>query len=363
MTSFNETKLTKLAWQGAEGATSVFVELLQRNISRVYPAGYRIDSSNYNPTMAWTLGVQMASLNTQTHDLGWQLNFGMFKRNRSTGYVLQPRCLLEKEGLEKDRSTSWSPVDASWSPVDGPFDAPAGFVLSVTIISAQYLPQGSKEKGRGSRSKSEKRRRDKGGVTSVRLELRGVPADCSSFSTHNNMSGHGNNRNGRGGTVGGGRGGPEGDTFYNEGKVNGNKKNDFWDERATFPLRAPELALLNIQIVDAGGQLLGFNTLPVAGLREGYRRVAVYSRDGRSVHGHEGCSIFAHFAFSHAPERTPSGFVVSSSAPPRRGRLVLPHQLAYTQRSSLAQRQQLGNQRHVPAAGGQDDAANQRWLV
>jgi hypothetical protein len=317
MISFSETKLTKMAWQGADGACSMFVELFQKNISRSYPAGYRIDSSNYNPTMAWTLGIQMVSLNTQTHDLGWEVNFGMFRRNSGCGFVLKPDCLLEKQAGEQP-----------WSPVDGPFDAPPGFALSVTIISAQYIPRNDKDKGKDKRKKSvDKSKKEKGGVPSVRLELRGIPADCGSFITNNVR---------------------KGDAFYNDGSDNtaSSKQPDYWDERASFSLMAPELAFLNMQIIDGNGQLIGFNTLPVTGLREGYRRVAVYSRDGRSVHDHEFCSVFVHFAFSHEVKRTHGGMVVTPSSTPRKNRLVLPHQPTYSSRS-----------RSSP------DASHQRWLV
>ena len=43
------------------GADAEFAAILQGNICRVYPAGYRIDSSNFNPTMCWSLGVHGVS--------------------------------------------------------------------------------------------------------------------------------------------------------------------------------------------------------------------------------------------------------------------------------------------------------------
>lgn len=44
---------------------SLFDRFTQRNILRVYPAGTRIDSSNYNPVLAWNHGCQMVALNMQ----------------------------------------------------------------------------------------------------------------------------------------------------------------------------------------------------------------------------------------------------------------------------------------------------------
>ena len=35
-------------------------------VVRVYPAGMRIDSSNFNPISVWSCGIQMAAMNYQT---------------------------------------------------------------------------------------------------------------------------------------------------------------------------------------------------------------------------------------------------------------------------------------------------------
>lgn len=43
--------------QGAE-----FVEYNKRQLSRIYPAGGRVDSSNYNPQQAWNAGCQIGML-------------------------------------------------------------------------------------------------------------------------------------------------------------------------------------------------------------------------------------------------------------------------------------------------------------
>lgn len=55
MSSFVESKTTNLVNnQGAE-----FVKYNQRQLSRIYPAGGRVDSSNYNPQVAWNAGCQI----------------------------------------------------------------------------------------------------------------------------------------------------------------------------------------------------------------------------------------------------------------------------------------------------------------
>lgn len=60
---------------------------------RVYPSGYRVTSSNFNPIKYWEHGVQMVATNWQTYDLGQQLNEAMFEGVNKKGYVLKPAHL------------------------------------------------------------------------------------------------------------------------------------------------------------------------------------------------------------------------------------------------------------------------------
>jgi hypothetical protein len=50
---------------GMSHVNTLFDRFTQRNILRVYPAGTRIDSSNYNPVLSWNHGAQMVALNMQ----------------------------------------------------------------------------------------------------------------------------------------------------------------------------------------------------------------------------------------------------------------------------------------------------------
>ncbi|CAL1201298.1 Phosphatidylinositol-specific phospholipase C, X domain family protein [Candida parapsilosis] len=60
---------------------------------RVYPSGYRVTSTNFNPIKYWEHGVQMVATNWQTYDLGQQLNEAMFEGVNKEGYVLKPTHL------------------------------------------------------------------------------------------------------------------------------------------------------------------------------------------------------------------------------------------------------------------------------
>ena len=52
-----------------------------QQLSRVYPKGSRVDSSNYDPQPMWNAGSQMVALNFQTGDKPMQLNEGKFMQN------------------------------------------------------------------------------------------------------------------------------------------------------------------------------------------------------------------------------------------------------------------------------------------
>ncbi|KIW71386.1 hypothetical protein PV04_03562 [Phialophora macrospora] len=69
-------------------------------LMRVFPAGRRVDSSNFNPCFFWRQGIQMVVMNWQRLDRGMMLNQGMFADE--SGWVLKP------EGYRSDAVASVS---------------------------------------------------------------------------------------------------------------------------------------------------------------------------------------------------------------------------------------------------------------
>jgi phosphatidylinositol phospholipase C delta len=64
--------------------------------ARIYPAGSRISSTNYNPVPHWVAGAQIVALNWQTRDSEeMRLNLGNFRDNGSCGFLLKPLCLRD----------------------------------------------------------------------------------------------------------------------------------------------------------------------------------------------------------------------------------------------------------------------------
>jgi hypothetical protein len=95
-------------------------------LSRIYPKGTRIDSSNYVPVTPWATGAQLVALNYQTGDLAYHINFGKFQENGSTGYVLKPDYMIFNNVPEPSE----------------------GVRLIVNVISACHLPKpGGAQKG------------------------------------------------------------------------------------------------------------------------------------------------------------------------------------------------------------------------
>lgn len=58
----------------------------RRALTRVYPKGPRVDSSNYDPLRLWLCGVQMVALNYQTP--GKRLLQELCAANELLGYLL-----------------------------------------------------------------------------------------------------------------------------------------------------------------------------------------------------------------------------------------------------------------------------------
>lgn len=105
--SFSETKLLQLI------AKSGGIEAMRRytavHLARIYPAGYRVDSSNYDPQDAWEAGCQMVALNGQKsiffHPHAAWLNAGRFRGNGGCGFVAKPCHLLSHDPPQPKKLT------------------------------------------------------------------------------------------------------------------------------------------------------------------------------------------------------------------------------------------------------------------
>ncbi|XP_069464387.1 1-phosphatidylinositol 4,5-bisphosphate phosphodiesterase beta-1 isoform X3 [Ambystoma mexicanum] len=210
MSSFVETKgLEQLTKSPVE-----FVEYNKMQLSRIYPKGTRVDSSNYMPQVFWNAGCQMVALNFQTIDLSMQLNMGMYEYNGKSGYRLKPE-FMRRPDKHFDPFTE--------STVDGI----VANTLSVKIISGQFLS-------------------DKKVGTYVEIDMFGLPVDTrrKAFKTKTSQ---------------------------------GNAINPVWEEEPIVFKKVvlPSLACLRIAVYEEGGKFIGHRILPVSAIRPGYHYIGM----------------------------------------------------------------------------------------
>lgn len=121
MSSFSETKAEK---QFLQLNTMLFLAYHRNQISRVYPKGQRIDSSNFNPIPFWNVGSQMIALNYQTGDKAMQLNQAKFRDNGQCGYLLKPK-FMQNESFHPNNPLSINPMEEC--------------TISIHIIAGRHL--------------------------------------------------------------------------------------------------------------------------------------------------------------------------------------------------------------------------------
>uniref|UniRef100_A0A7M4FYU6 1-phosphatidylinositol 4,5-bisphosphate phosphodiesterase gamma n=1 Tax=Crocodylus porosus TaxID=8502 RepID=A0A7M4FYU6_CROPO len=102
MSSFPETKAEKYV-NKIKGKK--FLQYNRLQLSRIYPKGQRLDSSNYDPLPMWICGSQLVALNFQTPDKPMQMNQALFMSSGQCGYVLQPPNMRDDLFDPFDKST------------------------------------------------------------------------------------------------------------------------------------------------------------------------------------------------------------------------------------------------------------------
>lgn len=222
MSSFKESKAFGLA----QTSGTAFMHHNMDKLSRIYPAGSRTDSSNYNPAPMWNVGCQIVALNFQTPSKEMQINQGRFLPNGFCGYVLKPE-------FQRDLSSQFDPNTLT----NGPWLKKKTF--HVMVISGQQLPKVNKEKHNSIVDPL------------VRVEIYGVPADNASKETH---------------------------------YIDNNGFNPMWNERFQFDIHVPELAMVRFVVEDydstSQNDLVGQYCLPLTSVQNGYRHVPLHTKRG-----------------------------------------------------------------------------------
>uniref|UniRef100_A0A8C5HHA2 Phosphoinositide phospholipase C n=1 Tax=Gouania willdenowi TaxID=441366 RepID=A0A8C5HHA2_GOUWI len=226
--SFSETRAQSLV----NHRTEQFLAFNQRQLSRIYPSAYRIDSSNFNPQFYWNVGCHLVALNYQTEGRMMQLNRAKFMVNGGIGYVLKPPPMCKG---------SFNPFS------DDPLPAYPKKQLILKIISGQQLPK-----------PPDSMLGDRGEIIDpfVEVEIIGLPVDCCKEQTR---------------------------------VVDDNGFNPVWEETLSFTLHMSEIALVRFLVWDhdpIGRDFIGQRTVAFSSLMPGYRHVY--------LEGFTEASIFVH---------------------------------------------------------------------
>ncbi|XP_076616639.1 1-phosphatidylinositol 4,5-bisphosphate phosphodiesterase eta-2 [Chaetodon auriga] len=232
VSSLNETVMNQIL----QLKPGELVRFNQRQLLRVYPSNYRVDSSNFNPQPYWNAGCHMVALNYQTEGRMLELNRAKFSTNGNCGYILKPKCM---------RKAAFNPV------LEDPLPGHRKTQLVLKIISGQQLPK-PKDSMFG----------DRGEIIDpfVEVEIIGLPIDCSKQQTR---------------------------------VVDDNGFNPMWEETLVFNIQMPQIALVRFQVWDhdpIGRDFIGQRTVAFTSMMPGYRHVY--------LEGMAASSIFVHVAIN-----------------------------------------------------------------
>nr|XP_056707063.1 1-phosphatidylinositol 4,5-bisphosphate phosphodiesterase beta-2 [Euleptes europaea] len=212
VSSFTEMKAYELLTK----SPIQFVDYNKRQMSRIYPKGTRMDSSNYMPQMFWNVGSQMVALNFQTTDVPMQQNMALFEFNGQSGYLLK-HIFMRRPDKQFDPFS----VDR--------IDVVVASTLSITIISGQFLSERSVK-------------------SYVEVELFGLPGDPKR-------------------------------RYRTKLTPTANSINPVWKEDAFVfeKIMMPELASLRVVALEEGGKFIGQRIIPITAVCSGYHHICLRS--------------------------------------------------------------------------------------
>ncbi|XP_041835595.1 1-phosphatidylinositol 4,5-bisphosphate phosphodiesterase eta-2 [Melanotaenia boesemani] len=232
VSSLNETVMNQIL----QLKPGELVRFNQRQLLRVYPSNYRVDSSNFNPQTYWNLGCHMVAMNYQTEGRMLELYRAKFLSNGNCGYILKPKYMCK---------AAFNPM------VEDPLPGHRKTQLVLKIISGQQLPK-PKDSMFG----------DRGEIIDpfVEVEIIGLPVDCTKQQTR---------------------------------VVDDNGFNPMWEETLVFNIQMPQIALVRFQVWDhdpIGRDFIGQRTIAFSSMMPGYRHVY--------LEGMAESSIFVHVAIN-----------------------------------------------------------------
>ncbi|XP_068436391.1 1-phosphatidylinositol 4,5-bisphosphate phosphodiesterase beta-2 [Clinocottus analis] len=214
--SFVISSLVETRGEAMISKTAVeFVEYNKRQMSRIYPKGTRMDSSNYSPQPFWNVGCQLVALNYQTMDFPMQLNMALFEFNGRTGYILKHDVLRRS--------------DKKFDPFCDRIDTVVASTLTIKIYSGQFLSEKSVKTG-------------------VEVEVIGLPGDPKK-------------------------------KYRTKWSTTPNAINPVWNEEPFVfeKILLPEMASLRIVVHEENGKFLGHRIIPLGAIQSGFHHICLRS--------------------------------------------------------------------------------------
>ncbi|ELT88365.1 hypothetical protein CAPTEDRAFT_107647 [Capitella teleta] len=210
ISSLNESKAKQVCRKHPTGV----INHTERHLIRMYPAGVRIDSSNFNPVAMWSCGIQLAALNYQTEDMYLHINNAMFEQTGKSGYVLKPRLMWDKQ----------HPLHTRFNPWEKDLEAGTPSRLTIVLISGQYVCQNNHQ-----------------GNPMVEVQVWGIQPDCAKHKSK---------------------------------VITRNAVNPIWNEGYRFQIMCQELAFVRFVVTDmATSHVTAQRVIPLTCLRPGYRHI------------------------------------------------------------------------------------------
>ena len=222
--SFAQNVLLKMVDEDPEETVSMLRTYTKDHMCRAFPPWKALQSKatcNFDPVFAWSLGCQLVAMNLFAADENLLVADGRFRQNGSCGYVLKPQWLTDSAVGDAETKETWS----------------------FTVLAGYNLPKPGRKIIR----------------PVVRVSLyAGSTTEARIMSKTKPIAGH-------------------------------NGLNPVWDANCvyTFEVKSPSIAMVSFSVWDKqddnksnkGETFVAGAAVPVSGLREGYRSVALFNGD------------------------------------------------------------------------------------
>eukprot|EP00055_Hartaetosiga_balthica_P005466 m.16099 g.16099 ORF g.16099 m.16099 type:complete len:1061 (-) comp4566_c0_seq1:183-3365(-) len=238
------------------GITDQLLHVSRHQLVRVYPSMGRVNSANFVPSLFWAAGVNFASVNFQTDDVGKHMSKFKFMSSGNTGYSRKPAFVADMKSVYSPQPEVAS--HASKQKSTRQLLATKPKIMNINVYSATQL------------SPSETWRMGRKPLHQVvdpyvHIHILGVPDDDASHTTR---------------------------------ALDNSTLHPFWNESAKFAVYCPPLAMLQLLVLDddlGGNNFMGQTVLPLDRVPSGYHHLQIYDERCEAI---PGCFVFVKIEFS-----------------------------------------------------------------